>query len=137
MEKLFLNSIRRGEKLRPRDDVLPYAKEAGKRRYRRYAQKFPIAYFLPDINVGRPAYSLDVSEEGLSVDLPEKLEVGQNLKLKLFHTALRSTIEIIADIVWIKLPFAKGEMYRSGMSITKMSVENGRKWKALLEEVKA
>jgi hypothetical protein len=109
-----------------------------KRRHRRHLLKLPIEYFYPlaDIKIGCPGFTLNVSEEGLSVDLFDKLDVGQNLKLRLLH-ATQGSIEIMVKIVWINPPPRKGETYRSGMSITELSTENRCKWQMLLANANA
>jgi uncharacterized CHY-type Zn-finger protein len=106
---------------------------ADKRHHRRHLLKLPVEYSHPlaGIKIGCPGFTLNVSEEGLSLDLFDKLEVGQNLKLRLLH-ATQGSIEIMANIVWISPPPRKGETYRSGMSITKLSGDNQRKWQMLL-----
>lgn len=107
-----------------------FLKSPDKRRHRRRLLNLPIEYFSTNKNIGRGGFTLNVSEEGLSVDLPEKLEVGQNLELTL-HAA-HGSIEMVAKVIWVRPPAGKGETHRSGMSIAKLSLVNKWKWGMLL-----
>jgi hypothetical protein len=103
---------------------------ADKRHHRRRLLNLPIEYSSADKNIGRGGFTLNVSEEGLSVDLPEKLEVGRNLELTL-HGA-HGSIKMVAKVIWTSPPARRGETHRSGMSITKLSLVNRLKWRMLL-----
>ncbi len=102
-----------------------------KRRCPRHSLKVPVKYFLADLKIGRPAFALDVSIDGISLDLPEKLGVGQTLRLNLLSPP-RTPIEMTAQAVWINPPPRKGDTYRSGMRIVKLSPENRKKLEDLL-----
>jgi len=108
-----------------------FLKSLDKRRHRRRLLNLPIEYSSADKNIGRGGSTLNVSEEGLSVDLPENLEVGQSVKLRLVHPT-EGSVEIFARVVWINPPARKGEMHRSGMSVTELSLLNRAKWEMLL-----
>jgi len=112
-----------------------FLKSLDQRRYRRRSLNLPVEYSSADKNIGRGGFTLNVSEEGLSLDIPEKLEVGQNLEL-ILHGA-HGSIEMVARVIWIRPPAGKGETHRSGMSITKLSLVNAWKWRMLLAYAKA
>ncbi len=102
-----------------------------KRRCPRRSIKVPVKYFLEDLKTGRAAFALDVSADGISLDLPEKLGVGETLRLNLLSAA-GTPIEMTAQTVWINPPPRKGDTYRSGMRIVKLSPENKKKLEDLL-----
>ena len=104
---------------------------ADTRRHRRHLLVLPIEYYLAEMQIGRPGFTVNASQEGLAIDLPEKLKVGENLKLRLLCTALGS-IEIMGKIIWIKPPARSGEMHQYGISIVKISPENKNKLETLL-----
>jgi hypothetical protein len=106
-----------------------------KRRHGRRLLNLPIEYSSADKNIGRGGFTLNVSEKGLSVDIPEKLEVGQNFELILYGA--HGSIEMGVKVIWIRPPAGKGETHRSGMSITKLSSINACKWRMLLAYAKA
>ena len=98
----------------------------------RYSLNLPIEYYRVGSKRGHPGCAVDASEEGLSVYLPEKLETGQNLKLRLFFSSYPELdpIEIFAQIVWIDIPSKTG--YRSGVKIVNISPKNKNKLEKIL-----
>jgi hypothetical protein len=102
-----------------------------KRRCPRLSLKVPVKYFLANLKNARAAFALDVSEDGISLDLPEKLGVGQILRVNILHPR-GNPIEMTAEAVWINPPPRKGETYRSGMKIVKLSPENKKRLEDLL-----
>jgi len=103
-----------------------------RRTYRRFPMRLPIEYYRANSPVNRTGHALDASEGGLQILFPEQVEVGQNLKVKLFfssETAL-NTIEMIVEVVWINTQLAEGEKnYRSGVRFTNISTDNMTKLK--------
>jgi c-di-GMP-binding flagellar brake protein YcgR len=59
----------------------------GKRKHRRLSLRLLMEYFLPGSSHYRLAYTLDICEGGLLVHTPEKLEIGQNLRVKFYHVS--------------------------------------------------
>ena len=112
-----------------------FLKSLDKRRHRRWLLNLPIEYSSADKNIGRGGFTLNVSEKGLSVDIPEKLEVGQNFELILYGA--HGSIEMGVKVIWIRPPAGKGETHCSGMRITKLSSVNRCKWGMLLAYAKA
>jgi hypothetical protein len=108
-----------------------FLKSFDKRQYPRRFLNLPIQYYLPDKMVGHSGSTVNISEEGLAVELPEKLEVGQTLQLSVYDND-EGIIGIFAKVVWVNLPGRKGELHRCGMSISKLSIFNRCKWKILL-----
>ena len=103
-----------------------------RRTYRRFPMRLPIEYYRANSPVNRTGHALDASEGGLQILFPEQVNVGQNLKVKLFfssETAL-NTIEMIVEVVWINTQLAEGEKnYRSGVRFTNISTDNMTKLK--------
>jgi len=83
------------------------------------------------MEVGRIGFTLNISEEGLAVELPEKLKVGDILKLKILQKA-QGFIEIIGRIVRIRPPARSGEVYQSVVRFVNLSPENKNKLGSLL-----
>jgi len=98
-----------------------------RRTYRRFPMHLPIEYYRADSPTNRIGNSLDASEGGLQILFPEQVEVGQNLKVKLFFSSETglNTIEMVVEVVWINTQLAEGEKhYRSGVRFTNISAEN-------------
>jgi c-di-GMP-binding flagellar brake protein YcgR len=94
--------------------------------------RLPIEYYRADSPINRIGHSLDASEGGLQILFPERVEVGQNLKVRLFFSSESglNTIEMIVEVVWINTQLAEGEKhYRSGVRFTNISPEDMTKLK--------
>ncbi len=103
-----------------------------RRTYRRFPMHLPIEYYRADSPINRTGHSLDASEGGLQILFPEQVEVGQNLKVKLFFSSDTglNTIEMIVEVVWINNQLAPGEKhYRSGVKFANISSEDMTKLK--------
>lgn len=98
-----------------------------RRRYPHFSIDLPIEYHLIHSSAGHTGRTLNASEGGLLVYLPEKMEVGQSLKLKLFFSSgfNLNTIEVIAEVIWIDIHLEKdwGD-YRTGLKFVDISSED-------------
>ncbi len=98
--------------------------------------RLPIEYYRANSPVNRTGHALDASEGGLQILFPEQVEIGQNLKVKLFFSSESglNTIEMVVEVVWINTQLAEGEKhYRSGVRFTNISPENMMKLKEFSE----
>ncbi len=103
-----------------------------RRTYRRFPMRLPIEYYRDNSPSNRTGQALDASEGGLQILFPEQVEVGQNLKVKLFFSSETglNTIEMVVEVVWINTQLAEGEKnYRSGVRFANISPENMTKLK--------
>jgi len=95
------------------------------RKHPRFLLNLPIEYALVDSDVRQTGYTFNTSEGGLMVNLPEELEAGQLLKIRIFFSwgPDISSIEILCQIVWAD--HAPGdEGYRSGVKFLELSGED-------------
>lgn len=106
-----------------------------RRKYPRFSIDLPIEYHpvqSPAIRAGR---ALNASEGGLLVYLPEKMEIGQRLGLKLFFHSGSSmnTIEMIGEVMWIDIHLEKnwGD-YRTGLKLVDIFPEDLKRLKDFL-----
>jgi c-di-GMP-binding flagellar brake protein YcgR len=107
-----------------------------RRTYRRFPIRLPIEYYPADSPINHAGQVLDASEGGLQILFPEKMEVGQNLNLKLFFSSQSklNTIEARVEVVWINAQLDKGEkQYRSGVRFVNISPEDMGKLKNFSE----
>jgi len=108
-------------KLKPRTGVA----RIEERRHPRFLLNLPIEYYRVNSDVNQSGYTLNASEGGLMVNLPEKLEVGQLLKMKLFFSfgPEINSIEILSQVAWTD--HAGGEEgYRSGVKFVEIPPED-------------
>jgi c-di-GMP-binding flagellar brake protein YcgR len=109
--------------------------EFERRKYRRYPISLPIEYYQADSPINQSGQTLDASEGGLQVLFPERMDIGQQLKLKLFFSseAKLNIIDMIVEVVWINTQLREGEdHYRSGLRFISISPEDMEKLKNLL-----
>jgi len=117
-----------GKETKPRYGIANFER----RTYRRFPIRLPIEYYRADSPINRTGHALDASEGGLQILFPEQVEVGQNLKIRLFFSSESglNTIDMVAEVVWINTQLAEGEEhYRSGVRFTDISPENMTKLK--------
>lgn len=103
-----------------------------RRTYRRFPMRLPIEYYRTDSQSNQPGEALDASEGGLQILFPEQVEIGQNLKLKLFFSSESglNTIEALVQVVWTDPHTGKDENhYRSGVRFLNISPEDMDKLK--------
>ena len=106
-----------------------------RRRYRRFKIRLPIEYYRADSPINQTGKALDASEGGLQILFPEQMEIGQNLKLKLFFSSDSelNTIKMLVEVVWMNTQLDEGEKhYQSGVRFINISPEDTTKLKNLL-----
>lgn len=97
-----------------------------KRRHPRFNVDLPLEYAPSSLFV-KHGRTINISEGGLLLYLPERIEIGQHLVLKLFFpsgTALE-TIETMVQVVWTDIHLAEdwGD-YRTGVYFVDISTED-------------
>jgi hypothetical protein len=78
--------------------------------------------------------SADANEEGLQVYLPEKLQIGDLFKIKIFAPANSEveTVQAIAKVVWASRTKGRSGKYRYGLQLQSFYKGDLKKYKALL-----
>lgn len=108
-----------------------------KRRHPRFNVDLPIEYKRSDLAVNH-GEALNASEGGLLVYLPEKMEVGQHLSLKLFFSSgfEFNTIETLVRVVWMDFHLGEDrEDYRAGVKFVDISPEDMEKLRIFLRSL--
>jgi len=98
-----------------------------RRKYPRFTVDLPIEYLRLDSSTRYTGRVLNASEGGLLLYLPEQMEMGQDLKIKLFFTSgvELNTVELLAQVVWTDIHLGKGwGDYRTGVKFIDISSEN-------------
>ena len=100
------------------------------RRHPRFNVDLPIEYYRVDSIISHPGRALNISEGGLLIYFPEKMDLSQYVRLKLFFPSgsKLSTIEVLGEVAWtdIHLGESWGD-YRCGVNITDISPEDRTK----------
>ena len=106
-----------------------------RRRHPRFNVELPIEYARIDLAV-KNGRAVNASEGGLLLYLPEQMEIGRHLKLKLFFTSGSGLtgIEMLVEVVWVDIHLEKewGD-YRTGVRFVDISVEDLIKLKDFLK----
>jgi len=95
------------------------------RQHPRFLLNLPIEYYRVDPEINQAGYTVNASESGLMVNLPEKFEIGQLLRIKLFFSFGPdiNAIEILSQVVWTDQSGSE-EGYRSGVKFIEVSSED-------------
>jgi hypothetical protein len=108
-----------------------------KRRHPRFNVDLPIEYFRTDslVQHGR---AVNASEGGLLIYLPEPMEIGQRLRMKIFFPLGSEIISIdaVTEVVWLDIHLGEGwGDYRTGIAFVDLSLENLNKLKDFLRSL--
>jgi len=90
------------------------AAKSEKRRHHRLSVRLPIEYFLIESSCPRLGYTVDVSEGGLLMHVPEKLRVGQNLKIKFYYASASriDCIQALGEVIRVDSLGKSGKEYK-------------------------
>lgn len=108
-----------------------------RRRYPRFSIDLPIEYYRLTSSEKRQARVSNISEGGLMIYVPEKLEIGQQLRVKIFFLAEPNltAMEVIGEVVWVDLCLEEGNEYRSGLKFIEVSADDLRRLKNFLHDL--
>ena len=108
------------------------------RRYPRHAVDLPVECYKVNSPISHTGRAINASEGGLMIYLPEKVEIGQHLKLMIpagSESAL-DTIDMIAQVIWVDIVSSMDmEDYRVGVMIVDISLTDRLRLKHLLESL--
>jgi len=94
-----------------------------KRQHPRFSVDLPVEYSPTDLSIDQ-GRAVNASEGGLLLYLPEKMDIGNHLRLRLFFPTGSglNTIETLVAVVWLDLHLGKdwGD-YRAGVKFVEIS----------------
>lgn len=109
-----------------------------RRRHRRFNIDLPVEYYRVESTVNRNGRAMNASEQGLLLYLPEKVEIGRSLRIKLFFTSgsEMNAIEMLVTVVWVDIHLEKdwGD-YRTGVRSIDISAEDSAKLGSFLKSL--
>ena len=101
-----------------------------RRRYPRFGVDLPIEYDRVGKPAGLPVRALDHGHGGLLIYFPERMEIGQRLRLRLFLSvgSELDRIELLSEVVWVEVRSGEdGGDSRTGVNILDISTEDRTK----------
>ena len=127
-----MNSIEKREK--PHVGIVRFEK----RKYPRFSLDLPMEYYAVEFPESQPGRAINASEGGLLVVLPERTDVGQHLRLKLFFASDTgfNTIEALVQVVWADIHLgADWGDYATGVKFVDISSEEITKLKDFIRSL--
>jgi hypothetical protein len=111
-------------------------KKSDMRRHPRFLLNLPIEYSQGESDITHAGYTFNTSEGGLMANLPEQVDTGQHLRLKLFLSLGPDVkaIETLSQVVW-RDNLEKDGGYRSGVRFVDISPENKNKLENFLNNL--
>ena len=109
-----------------------------KRKHPRFNIDLPVEYYQVDSTTHHNGWAINTSEGGLLLYLPEQMEIGQYLRLKLFFTSgfELNTTEMLVKVVWVDIHLEKDwGNYRTGVRFIDISPEDMTKLKNFLRSL--
>jgi len=109
-----------------------------RRKYPRFSIDLPIEYYRENVETRLSGRALNASEGGLLIYLPERAEIGENLKIKLFFPSGQDLklVEMLVQVMWIDIHLGEeGEDYRSGVRFMDISARDLVQLKNFLKDL--
>jgi len=108
-----------------------------KRKHPRFSVDLPAEYNRTDLSVMQ-GHATNASEGGLLLYLPEQIEVGNHLRLKLFFSTASGlqSIEALVEVAWTEMHLGKdwGD-HRTGVRFVEISAEDMSKLRSFLKSL--
>lgn len=108
-----------------------------RRRSPRFSVDLPIEYSCLDSTSKNTGRTGNASDGGLMLFLGEPIEVGMELRIRVFfpsETKLDS-IEVLAEVVWSEIAFGKEKDHRCGVRFIEIASEDLSKLKSFLDRL--
>ena len=108
-----------------------------RRSHPRFSVNLPIEYLYVDSSKSHVSYTANVSENGLLIYVPEQIEIGKTLRLKIFFSVGPGVnfIEALVEVVWKDTDLGKDGDYRTGAKYVDISPEDKDKLKSFLNNL--
>ena len=108
-----------------------------KRKHPRLSLHLPTEYYLDGSSRVHVGHTVDICEGGLLINIREKLEVNQDLKVTVYHpsTSEGNSIQALAEVVRVdKLDKPKRE-YRCAFKFIDLSPGDGKRLRIFLKSL--
>ena len=109
-----------------------------KRKHPRFNVDLPVEYTRVESTLRQTGRALNASEGGLLIYFPERMEIGQQLRVKLYFSTGSDleSVECLVEIVWVDIHLGEswGD-HRSGVKFVDVSSEDLNKIRNFLKSL--
>jgi len=108
------------KEVKPRYGIVNFER----RKYPRFSIDLPIEYYREKVETRLSGRAVNASEGGLLIYLPERAEIGESLRIKLFFPSGQdlNLVEMLVQVAWIDIQLGEeGKDYRSGVRFIDIS----------------
>ena len=111
--------------------------KSDKRRHLRLSLHLPLEYSFPESSPLRFAYMGDICEGGLLMYTPQKMDIGQNLRVKFYYdsAAGMDCIQALGEVIRVEKLRTSGKDYRCGVSFSDMPPDYLKKFRKFLKSL--
>lgn len=108
-----------------------------KRRHIRLSLRLPMEYSFPESSRHRLAYTVDLCEGGLLMYTPEKLEIGQNLRVKFYYDSAAGLdcVQALGEVIRVDRLEKSGKGYRCAVRFVDLSSDILKKLRKIFKEL--
>lgn len=108
-----------------------------RRRYPRFSIDLPIEYYRLNLKEKRQGRAGNISEGGLMVYFPERMDIGQQLRIKVFfpNEAKLVSLELVGEVVWVDIPLGNEVEPRCGLKFIEVSPEDLKRLRDFLNNL--
>jgi c-di-GMP-binding flagellar brake protein YcgR len=135
-----VSSIREGlrkieqDESKPRIGIINFER----RKHPRFNVDLPVEYTRLESTLRQTGRALNASEGGLLIYFPERMEIGQQLRVKLYFSAGTDleSVECFVEVVWVDIHLGEswGD-HRSGVKFLDVSSEDLNKIRKFLKSL--
>ena len=108
-----------------------------KRRHIRLSLRLPMEYSFPESSRYHLAYTVDLCEGGLLMYTPEKLEIGQNLRVKFYYDSAAGLdcVQALGEVIRVDKVGKLGKEYRCAVRFSDLPSDFLKKLQKFLESL--
>ena len=135
-----LSNIREGlrkieqDESKPRIGIINFER----RKHPRFNVDLPVEYHRVESTLHQTGRALNASEGGLLIYFPERMEIGQQLRVKLYFSAGSDleSVECFVEVIWVDIHLGEswGD-HRSGVKFVDVSSEDLNKIRKFLKSL--
>ena len=105
-----------------------------RRKRSRFSVGLPIEYCRMNSSKTRPGHTINISEDGLMVSLSERIDIGENLDMRLYFSggADLNIITTIVQVIWVANGENEDGFYRYGVNFIDIASKDMDRLKSFL-----